>query len=98
VCSLKSHRILTSSVSRTFSTLCSHQLLVVGMLYFLHRFQCSIVATLSCLSLYSVWAILLQALTRWSTVSSFALHSRHLLLSLVPSIRHLIAFVLSACP
>src|SRR6185436_19939780 len=29
ICSLKSHRILTSSVSRTFSTLCSHQLLVV---------------------------------------------------------------------
>src|SRR6185436_11539563 len=68
VCSLKSHRILTSSVSRTFSTLCSHQLLVVGMLYFLHRFQCSIVATLSYLSLYSVWTIwviisLLTALT-----------------------------------
>ena len=45
---LKSQRILTSSWSfcGTFSTLCSHYLSDAGRWYFLHRFQCSIEATL----------------------------------------------------
>ena len=48
---LKSQRILTFSVYRTLSTLCSHHLSAVGRLYFLQRFQCSIDATFSCRSL-----------------------------------------------
>ena len=96
VCILKSQRILTSSFCRTLSTFYSHLLSAVGRLCFLQRFQCSIDATLSCRSLKSVCAILLQKLTKWSIVSSFTLHNRHLLSLEVLSILALMALILIA--
>src|SRR6476659_7720662 len=74
---LKSHRIFTASFSATASGWCFHHCWIVSMLYFLHRDQCTILATSLCLSLYFAFARIRHPATRCDTVSSCGPQSLH---------------------
>ena len=96
VCTLKSHRSLCVSFSRTDAGLCIHHLLVWSNLNFLHISQWITLPTQSCLAFYSFCANLLHSLIMWLIVSSLSPHSLHLMFCCVLSILALVWLVLMA--
>ena len=75
----KTHKILQSSDSKTFSGLCLYHFSVLLNPHFSHSFQWSILATLSCLiCLYSFCDSFEHSETICATLSSAAPHTRQM--------------------
>ena len=96
VCTLKFHRSLCVSFSRTGAGLWIYHLLVCSNINFLHISLWITLPTQSCLVLYSFCTNLLHSLIMWLIVLSLSPHSLHLLFSCVLSILALIWLFLMA--
>ena len=68
-CTLMSHSNFILSFFTQPSGTCSYHLNFFSSSYFLHNFQCTIFATLSCLLLYSFCVNFLHSAKMWETVS-----------------------------